>query len=96
MGAGQIDGSLDARRDGDGQDAGAFALCPLQLHQNRRESLGHVVVNIPRETVALLEHGLPALFAANEIDETALVQRERRLTRHRLDDRDAPPLALGL
>ena len=79
-----------------GSDAAALALRRLQLHQDRGEPLRQVVVNVARQAVALFEHRLAALFAAIEIDQPAVVQRERGLTRDRLDERDAPPLALGL
>ena len=95
MRARQVDGGLDARGDRRRQDA-RLPLRRLQLHQDGRESLRQVVVNVARETVALFEDRLAPLLAPILLDETAVVQRQRRLTRDRLDQHDAPPLALGL
>ena len=80
-------------RDRDGQRCRRLAARALQLHQDRREALREVVVDIARQTVALLENRLSSLFHGGcRSTTTAVVQRERGLTRDRLDQLDAPPL----
>ena len=78
----------------DWRQRAGFALCALELHQDRRESLREVVVDVAREAVALLEDRLPALFHPLQFDDPAVMQRQRRLPGDRLDQRDAPPLSL--
>ena len=91
----QVDRRLDLRRDG-WRRADALALRTLKLHQNRGKPLREVVVNVAREAVALFEDALAALLAPMEIDQAAVVQRQRCLTGDGLDQHDAPPPALGL
>ena len=85
---------LDAQGDRRGQ---AADLPPrgLELHEDRRESLRQVVVNIARETIALFKNAFAAFLEAIELDETAVMQRECRLTRNRFDEDHAPPLTRG-
>ncbi len=95
MRAGQVDRCVDARRHGNRQRAAGLPLCGLQLHQNRGKALREAVVNVPREAVSFLEDGLAPLFAAVDVDQAAVMKRQRRLLRDGFDQRDAPPLALG-
>ena len=69
----------------------ALPLRGLQLHQDRGEPLREVVVNVAGEPIALLEDRLAALLEPASARQAALVQRQRRLPRNRLDQRDAPP-----
>ena len=62
----------------------------LQLHQDRREPLREIVVNVARKPVALLENRLAALFEPAALGEPALMERERRLARDRFEEGDAP------
>ena len=73
------------------------ALAPrgLQLHQDRAEPLRQVVVNVAGETIALLEDGFAALLDPVPLEQPALMQREPRVPRDRLDERDAPPRSLS-
>ena len=66
----------------------------LQLHQDRAESLRQRVVDVARHPVALFEHRLPPRLDAALLGQPALVQRQRRLPRHRLEQRP-PPRALA-
>ena len=67
-----------------------FALRGLQLHQDGGKPLRQVVVNVAREAVALLEDRLAPLFEPVLLRQPALMQRQRRLARDRLDQRHAP------
>ena len=62
----------------------------LQLHQDRREPLREVVVNVAREPIALLEYRLAPLLEPALLRQAALMERQRRLPRHRFEHRDAP------
>ena len=68
----------------------------LQLHEDRGESLGQVVVNIAREPIAFLEDCLAPFFDPIVLDEPAVMQRQRRLPRDRLDQHDAAPVAFRI
>ena len=73
----------------------ADALRRLQLHQDRAEALRQRVVDVAGHPVALFEHGLAPLFDAALFGEPALMQRQRRLPRHRFEQR-APPRRLAV
>ena len=68
----------------------AGALRRLQLHQDRREALRQRVVDVAGDAVALFEHRLTARFERLCSSEAAVVQGQRRLPRHRLEQRRAP------
>ena len=68
----------------------------LQLHQDGGEPLREVVVNVPREAIALLEDRLTPFFDPIVIDETAVMQGQRCLPRDGLDEHDAAPVAFRL
>src|SRR5438445_256749 len=85
----QHDLRVEFRRNARGQ-RGRFPLRRLQLHQNRAESLRQIVVNVTRETVAFLERHLAALLESTLFDEAVEMKGQRRLTRDRLDEDDAP------
>ena len=73
-----------------GGSARRGALRPLQLHQDGGEALRQRVVDVAGEAVALLEHGLPARLGPALFGELALMQRQRRLPRHRVEQRAVP------
>src|SRR5262245_60893401 len=86
MRAREIDCGLELDRERRRQPA--VSLRRLELHQDRGESLRKVVVDIAREAVALLENAFAPLFEAAFLGQAALMQRQRRLTRNRLDQDD--------
>ena len=70
------------------------ALRRLQLHQDGGEALRQRVVDVARDAIALFEHRLAPLFEPALLGQPAVVQRQRRLTRHGVEQRAAPaPLA---
>ena len=68
----------------------------LELHQDGGEALREIVVDVARETVALFEDRLAALFGAAALDDAAVMQRERRLPRDRFDQLHAPPVVISV
>ena len=91
----KIDDGVQLRGKGRGHDR-QLAAGALQLHQDRREALCEVVMDVARETIALLENRLAPLLDAAPLDDAAVMQRERRLPGDGLEQLDAPPLALLL
>ena len=76
--------------------APGFPLRRLQLHQDRREPLREVVVNITCETIPLLEDRFTPFFNAVVIDEAAVMKRQCCLPGDGLDEHDAAPAAVRL
>ena len=69
-----------SRVDATAGDSGAgFALRRLQLHQDGRESLCEVVVNVARQPIAFFENRFAPLLEPSLLGEPALMQRQRGL-----------------
>ena len=95
MRAREIDRGLEAARRRRRQARRAAALRRLQLHEDGAEALRQRVVNVARDAVALFEHRLAPRFEQALFDEPAVVERQRRLPRRRIEQRTPPaPLAL--
>ena len=92
----EIDRGLEALARPPAAATRAVALRRLQLHQDRGESLRQVVVNVARQPVAFFEDRLAPLLDAALLGQAAVVQRQRRLPRDRLEQRSTPrALAVG-
>ena len=88
---------VEADDRGRREAAGAAALRRLQVHQDCAEALGERVVNVACDPVSLLQHGLASRLEQALIDQAAVIQRERRLLRGRVEQCVTPaPLALGV
>ena len=87
--AGEIDGDFDGLADAWRKRVGR-ALRGLQLHQDGGEALRERVVDVAGDAVALFEHRLTPYFHAALLGQPALMEGERGLTRHRLDQRGPP------
>ena len=85
----EVDRGLEAARDGRWQRRRG-SLGALQLHQDGGEALRERVVDVARQAVALFEHGLTARLGLALFGELALMERERRLARHRVEQRAVP------
>ena len=97
MGAGEIDGRLEAARRRGWQARGSAPLRRLELHQNGAKTLRQRVVNVARNPVAFLENRLSPLFEQTLVDDAAVIERERRLARRGVEQRVAPAaFALGI
>ena len=74
----------------DGGSARGRALRRLQLHQDGGEALRQRVVDVAGQAVALFEDGLSPRLGTALFGELALMERQRRLPRHCVEQRAMP------